>query len=312
MEEYGDKKKEKGWCTWISMTLIFSVFGFIGFLVATAVLQANSSAAPAYIFCDPESQYYANGTTVPVSEMLDLHVCWIPISPRWVFFSFLSIQLLGIIVMYLQTGLHGIYSADSKKSPVVHNEEITSRVTGKEKGKKVYNTVKQGGRFCCDYIDGFYIVHFIAVPAMWLIFVFMNMRGTESDMFDAMLFLFLVNFAKVIPFLDAHAKYAAVGYSVFTTFAIIELAALAWRGVQVFRTYAYDPLRRSGWMVSWWALIVLYVLMFNLFVLYILRKENVNLDKLPAALLQNARVRLVILDSLYIWLTGIVLFSFIQ
>jgi hypothetical protein len=244
--------------------------------------------------------------------MTALHVCWIPISPRWVYVCFLAFQLIGIITMYFQKSIYfNTEDDDNKRKPVVHDEAMTNSVTGNKKRRNAYRAIKDGGKRCCGFLDGFNFIHFVAVPTMWLIFVFMNMRGTESDIFEATLFLLFVNFAKTFALLDDHATYAAVGFSVFSTFAVIEIVSLIWRGVQVFRTFSYDPLRRSGWMVSWWLLILVYVLGFDIYVSYVLLQDDIKIDKLAAALLRKTRINIAIWDSLYIWLSGCILFSFI-
>lgn len=303
----------------LSLVTLLSFVGLVSFFASSLALQnLRTDSLPAYLYCDIASQFFSNGTVMPLAGRPTPEICGPPIYSRWIFTAIALIHFMGCITMYSQTddgSSYGMIVKDKDKKTKVQNEEgyNAKDLTQNEKKKRILNVTNEAKRGCCNrFFDGFYFVHVIAIPALWFLFYILQAEAKVSAIFGAWALQVLLSFIKIAPILDAQSRWAPLALSVFTSLTITETVNLIWWGVYVIQVFYFDDTHRSGWLLSWWILVVVYAVILTWMLARILRNPFLRKDELAPAVLQHARISVLVLDSFYLWLTGFIVFMFVE
>lgn len=304
----------------LSLVTLLSFVGLIAFSASSLALQnIRTTSYPAYLYCDITSQFYSNGTVMPLASRGTPQICGPPIYARWMFTVLVLIHFLGCIIMYSQTGegnSYGMIVKEKSKKQKVHKEQedyTAKDLTQNERKKRVLDATSELKRGCCNRIfDGFYFVHIIAIPALWFLFYLCQAEAKLSAILGAWALQVLISFVKVAPILDAHSRWAPLALSVFTSLSITEAGNLIWWGVYVVNVFYYDDEHRSGWLLSWWILVVLYAFLRTWILGRTLKDPFTRKEELASEVLQNSRIWILVLDSFYLWMSGFILFMFVE
>lgn len=301
----------------VLIALVVVAWGWvIGILIATIVLQQNYGTPPAQILSPPPSQYLESGDLNPnTTSAVFSHVhvrwfCWGLILFHAIFATMISLTRFWE-AFYAHTG--PVYEEPVKKNLLPQqdfDEEKEDLVDSPAPQPVKRRTVSSGLPFI---LDGFYWIHVGLMSALTFLFILVQSDGGFLLLFNTVIVSLITQAYLMLPVMNIFADTIEHFLKGFWFFFIMQVIYwLMWTIVLAINRSSY-PGTSSPYLMVWLGFLLAYIIAGMLIVWFgVLRPYMTSSKRISIEQIEMSRLYLVYLDTLFIWISILLVFLFVK
>lgn len=298
----------------LNVLFCISILYMVAFFGATLALQIQYGTPPLRIKGPGNSQYLETGELANSTVAGDLGKA----HPRWFAFALIAFQTLFLWMIWMKGLFSDFYgnvgASEQEEYLSTASVDIDDDIDDNEQNrkKKPEAECKTVAHNYPRFLDGFYWLHGGLIPATVFLFIAIQTDGAFDALYDGVLMQFVTQLYLALPITDlyCHSVEAFLG-SFWVFFGVQFLYWMKWT-LELPINRSLDPTHSSPYLMVWLGWTLFYILVVMGIVWYkVIRKFNEN-NRVSIVQSETARLYVVYMDCIFIWVSGLLVILFIK